>query len=296
MENISNDQLLAELKRRFHQKDEAMQEQQALLAQLEKINRRLVQSEQVQSRFLSNIRNEINNPLTAILGMSQQMKTGVFENEKFQKTASLIFAESFRLNFQLQNIFLAAELEAGQSRPYLMDVQVLDMIDQTLKTFSHLVGQKKLTVIINHSLPRHFIFRTDPIKFGVILSNLLMNAIEFTGAGGEIILTASYSDENLNISIQDNGEGIPEQDLSNIFDRFVQLNNGTTKSHSGHGLGLSVVYSTLELFGGKINVVSNVGEGSVFHVTIPLSQPVAESRDASGDGNEFIFNSDEQIL
>lgn len=296
MENISNDQLLAELKRRFHQKDEAMQEQRTLLAQLEKINQRLVQSEQVQSRFLSNIRNEINNPLTAILGMSQQMKAGVFENEKFQKTASLIFAESFRLNFQLQNIFLAAELEAGQSRPYFMDVQVMDMIDQTLKTFTHLVGQKKLTVIINHSLPRHFIFKTDPIMFGVILSNLLMNAIEFTRAGGEIILTVNYSEENLTISVQDNGEGIRKEDLSNIFDRFVQLNHGTTKTHSGHGLGLSVVHSALELFGGKIDVTSKVGEGSTFFVTIPLSQSVAESRDESGDGNEFIFNSDEQIL
>lgn len=296
MENISNDQLLAELRRRFHQKDEAMQEQRTLLIQLEKINQRLVRSEQVQSQFLSNIRNEINNPLTAILGMSQQMRTGKFDNEKFQKTASLIFTESFRLNFQLQNIFLAAELEAGQARPYFMEVSVMDMVDQTLKSFSHLIGQKKLTVTINHALPRQFIFKTDPVKFGVILSNVLMNAIEFTGTGGEITITVSYSEEQLNISVEDTGEGMREEDLSNIFDRFVQLNNGTTKSHSGHGLGLSVVHSTLQLLNGKIEVVSKVGKGSIFFVTVPSPQPANESRGASNDGNEFIFDADEQVL
>ena len=298
MKDISNEELLTELKNRFNQKDEIMFEQRKLVRQLEKVNQRLVQSEQVQSRFLSNIRNEINNPLTAILGMSREMMTAGYDRDKFLKNVSLIFSESFQLAFQLQNIFLAAEIEAGQSQPYIMNVQVNDLLKSTLNNFEHVISRKKLEINFHSDFPDNFLFRTDPEKLKVVLSNLIMNATEFTPVGGKILLAAyDQADGELCVSIQDHGEGIAESELGTIFDRFTQLNNGSTKNHAGHGLGLSVVNSILELLGGKIEVVSKVGKGSVFLITIPQSQPAAELHGASNDGNEFMFNADdEQIL
>jgi signal transduction histidine kinase len=296
MENVSNEKLLAELKNRFDQKDEMMREQRKLMRQLEKINERLMESEKIQSRFLSNIRNEINNPLTAILGMSREMMHGTFEKNQSQKNASLIFAESFQLSFQLQNIFLAAELEAGQAQPYIMNVQINPLVENTLSNFTHLIAKKKLKVKFNSDFFEDFTFRTDPEKLKVILSNLIMNSVEYTLPGGEItIATFHQRDGKLSISVQDNGEGIAEDKINAVFDRFVQLNNGSTKIHPGHGLGLSVVNSMVELLSGKVDVVSKTGKGSVFLITLPEPEEANDLNGDSQDGNEFMFDSDDVI-
>jgi signal transduction histidine kinase len=297
MKDISNEHLLVELKNRFDQKDEMMQEQRKLLRQLEKINQRLMQSEEIQSRFLSNIRNEINNPLTAILCMAREMMTAMDDPEKCRKHASLIFSESYQLEFQLQNIFVAAELEAGQLRPYVMKVFINNLVKSTLQSFKHLISRKKLNVKVNCTLPDNYSYRTDPEKLKIILSNLIMNAIEFTPPEGTVaIAVLTQRDGRLSISVQDNGEGIAEDKLGTIFDRFVQLNNGSTKNHAGHGLGLSVVNSIVELLGGQVEVVSDVGRGTVFLIIIPESLESAEINGASDDGGECMFDSDEQVL
>lgn len=297
MKEVSNEQLLAELKNRFDQNTEMNRQQTKMLRQLEKLNHRLLQSEKIQSMFLSNIRNEINNPLTAILGLSKEMVNGKSDIEKYQKNASLIFSESFLLSLQLQNIFVAAELEAGQYKPYVMKVQINNLITGTLENFKHLIARKKLGVRFTTNLEDDAVFPTDPEKLNVVLSNILMNAVEYTQPKGEIsIALHKQKDGNLSISIQDNGEGIPEEKLGTIFDRFVQLNNGSTKKHPGHGLGLSVVNSLLELLEGKIEVVSKVKKGSVFLITIPQNQQAYKLNGLSEDGNEFLFDSDDAVV
>ena len=297
MKEISNEQLLAELKNRFDQNTEMNKQQSKMLRQLEKLNHRLLQSEKIQSMFLSNIRNEINNPLTAILGLSKEMVSGKSTVEKYQKNASLIFSESFLLSLQLQNIFVAAELEAGQYKPYVMSVQINKLFTSTLENFKHLIARKKLAVRFTTNLDDEAVFPTDPEKLKVVLSNLLMNAVEYTPPKGEIsIAIHKQKDGKLSISIQDNGEGIPEEKLGTIFDRFVQLNNGSTKMHPGHGLGLSVVNSLVELLEGKIEVVSKVKKGSVFLITIPENQQAFRLNGLSDDGNEFLFDADDSVI
>lgn len=280
MQHITNEQLL--------------KEQSKLMKQLEKVNQRLMQSEQIQSRFLSNIRNEINNPLTAILGMSRELMSGKMDHEKLQKNAYLIFSESFLLGLQLQNIFVAAELEAGQSRPYIMNVQIKGLIESTLENFKHITNRKQLSIKINTDLKEDS-FRTDPEKLKIILSNLLMNAVEYTPQHGSIFISIVQLHGQLCICVQDNGEGITEEKIGTIFDRFVQLNNGSTKIHPGHGLGLSVVSSLVELLGGKVEVESALKKGSAFLITLPESTEMIELNGLSGDGNEFMFESDGEV-
>src|SRR5882762_8861790 len=142
MQHFSDQQIIKELKSHFDRNQHVMREQHELLSQLEKINSRLVQSEQVQSAFLSNIRNEINNPLTSIIGLSRGMTNSHADRDQLVKSAQLIFSESFVLQFQLQNIFVAAELEAGQGQPYVVNVNVKKLLESTLESFSHLVHRK----------------------------------------------------------------------------------------------------------------------------------------------------------
>ena len=295
MKDISDAVLLAELKRRFELNHQMVREQCELVAELEKINHRLVESEKIQSAFLSNIRNEINNPLTAILGLSREMTTST-STEQLRKSASLIFSESFQLGLQMQNIFIAAELEAGQSRPYVMNVQIRNLVELTLDNYRHLTQRKGLSVQLKTDLTEESIFQTDPEKLKVILSNLLMNAVEYSKEKGKIIITIDREDNDLFISVQDNGEGIATDKIKFIFDRFVQLNTGSTKIHPGHGLGLSVVKSLVEFMDGQIEVASAVGKGSNFVITIPESFSDETLSGLSGDGNEFMFDSDDAVV
>jgi len=141
------------------------------------------------------------------------------------------------------------------------------------------------------------IFRTDAEKLKTILANLLMNAISHSAQGGEI-KTRIHRDEgnNLVLSVIDRGKGIPKDKLDRIFDRFVQLDTGTTKMHAGHGLGLSVVKSLAEFVGGFVEVKSKVGEGSDFVIRIPEMIGLENPRESSTDGNEFVFDTDDMMI
>jgi signal transduction histidine kinase len=296
MSEMSDDFLLTELKKRFLFNTETIQEQRRLVAELEKVNQRLVESERIQSTFLSNIRNEINNPLTSILGLSREMMFTTGNVEQLRRSATLVFSESFRLSLQMQNIFMAAELEAGQCQPYVMNVQIKNLIEMTLENFRHLIERKGLTVDLITDFGQEK-FLSDPEKLKVILSNLIMNAVEFSREKGKVVVVLSrYGGGDLLISVKDDGEGIPKEKMETIFDRFVQLHTGTTKTHQGHGLGLSVVKSLVEFLGGNIEVRSRVGEGSNFVVAMPESPSADESNGQSDDGNEFIFDSDDTIV
>jgi len=291
MQNISDQQLLDELKNRFDRNQQVMKEQHELLGQLEKINARLVQSEQVQRGFLSNIRNEINNPLTSIIGLSRDMTNSHADRDQLVKSAQLIFAESFVLQFQLQNIFVAAELEAGQVQPYVVNVNVKKLLESTMESFSHLIRRKNLHVVFEAT---DLVFKTDSEKLKIIVSNLLMNAIGHSSQDAQVTIKIHRNEgNNLVVSVIDKGKGIPQDKLEKIFDRFVQLDTGTTKMHAGQGLGLSVVKSLVEFVGGFVEVKSKIGEGSEFIIQIPEMSGLEHPHESSTDGNEFVFDTDD---
>src|SRR6185369_16370192 len=98
---------------------------------------------------------------------------------------------------------------------------------------------------------------------------------------------------NLVVSVIDKGKGIPQDKLEKIFDRFVQLDTGTTKMHAGQGLGLSVVKSLAEFVGGFVDVKSKVDEGSEFVIQIPEMSGLENPNELSTDGNEFVFDTDD---
>ena len=210
------------------------------------------------------------------------------------KSAQLIFSESFVLQFQLQNIFVAAELEAGQVQPYVVNVNVKKLLESTLESFSHLVQRKSIRIVFDST---DLIFKTDSEKLKIIASNLLMNAIGHSAQGGEIkIHLYRNAGNNLVVSVTDKGKGIPQDKLDTIFDRFVQLDTGTTKMHAGQGLGLSVVKSLAEFVGGFVEVKSKVSEGSEFVIQIPEMMGLENPNESSTDGNEFVFDTDDVTI
>lgn len=292
MRVFSDVELITELSKRLQAKDNAYHDLVTMAKKLEAVNERLLESERVKSHFLSNIRNEINNPLTSVLTMSEMIlsKNGLPDYSVLQTVVSMIYKEAFSLNFQLRNIFTAAELEAGETVLSGSSVDIDSFVRDVMNTFEHRSAEKRLSVCFELSaeLKADPFFRTDAEKMHRVLSNLVSNAIEYSHEGGTVEIKAGKKGGNLDISVKDGGIGIDAAYHKEIFERFKQLDSGITKNHGGHGLGLSVVKAVLESLNGTIGVKSGKGEGSTFTVSVPEMDP-SEADRLTMDGADFFM-------
>ncbi|OGP21015.1 MAG: hypothetical protein A2054_00665 [Deltaproteobacteria bacterium GWA2_55_10] len=292
MEHLSDKELLDVIRQRLAAKDRAYGDLKELTARLEDLNIKLVESERVKSSFLSNIRNEINNPLTAVLTMAELVVSGneAPDYETLKTIAALIHKEAFSLNFQLRNIFAAAELEAGEAVPSFSGADIDSILKDITSSFSHRAIEKN--VIVDLDISGRFSvtpFRTDAEKVHRVVSNLLSNAIEFSPENSRVSLKAAEEDGWLCVSVADNGPGIDPARHGTIFERFRQLDMGASKKHLGHGLGLSIVKATVDMLGGQISVDSCSGKGAVFTVLIPEADAAASNNALCTDGAEFFM-------
>ena len=290
--NITDEELIEELSNRFAQSRKAFSDLSVVNDKLLEMNERLKHSESLKSNFLSNIRNEINNPLNAIMGLAGQLAIIGVGNEEITSISSLIGAEANHLDFQLRNIFMAAELEAGEVNPRCVKVHIASALRELVDSFLHTAAKKSVSLVLNiPAVEDDGIAVLDFEKFQIIVSNLLSNAIEYSIDGGIVAVQFSVGgDGSVHISVQDHGVGIAPEDQQRIFDRFVQLETGTTRSHLGHGLGLSITKTLVDLLQGSIRLSSSPGEGTLFTVTIPPCSILDDKDSFSESGNMFLFD------
>jgi len=292
MLKLTDEQLIEEIRQRFEFKHNALNDMRALTKKLEQMNEKLQESEALKSQFLSNIRNEINNPLSAIMGLSAQFFGKKCDPEVCKTSARMIYAEAFNLDFQLQNVFMAAELEAGEAEPSYALVDIPALVGSCVDKLAYRSAEKELAIAVQ--VPAGLQFASDAQKFELIVINLLANAVEFTRPQGQIdVAVALGEDGALQVQIRDNGPGIAPADQEAIFDRFRQLESGTTKGHRGHGLGLSICWSLAELLGGTLDVDSQPGQGSRFALILP--RPDVEVKTRAKDGNFFLFDTADDV-
>ncbi|MBE0425802.1 MAG: HAMP domain-containing histidine kinase [Nitrospirae bacterium] len=294
MERQNDSELFDNLKS-IHEKDRSLREQlKELMKTLEDVNTKLRESESLKTNFLSNIRNEINNPLTSIIGLTKQIIHGLhFDAGFIQKTAEMIYSEAFDLDFQLRNIFVAAELEAGEYIPSISYVDVKALIQNTINSFRHKADKKRINISYScqsiYETEKENFFKIDSEKLKLILSNILCNAIEFSSDEGRVELNVKRDGKHLVFSLRDYGIGFDMEDQNKIFERFRQLDTGMRRKHGGHGLGLSIIKDLIEILGGTISVVSSKGKGSVFTISIPEVETPETIDVFSDDGNVFVF-------
>lgn len=288
---LMDQELVDTLKERLDSNRKALHDLREVTKQLELINRKLQESEALKSHFLSNIRNEINNPLTSILGLSRQLIAKPDFTENMTLVGPMIYLEAFNLDFQLQNIFIAAELEAGEALPSYAKVDVAGVIDTTLDLQLHQISQKNIST--TKTAPASLMFISDVQKLQIILMNLLSNALEFSPEGSKVEIIAELRDGGLSLAVKDTGIGIDPDNQARVFDRFHQLDAGTTKSHPGHGLGLSVSKSLAEMMEGTISLSSAPGEGCTVELFLP--EPSVDVNMTAQDSNVFLFDEPEEF-
>jgi signal transduction histidine kinase len=296
---ITDQELMEELNLRFERSRKAFSDLSTVNMKLREINRRLEQSEGLKSNFLSNIRNEINNPLNAILGLASQVITLTAEIPEAVQLATTIHDEAFNLDFQLRNIFIAAELEAGAAQPVATLLNLDLLVTEILNSFSTRASCKQIRmtgatdVLSGDETPQ---IACDAEKLTLIISNLIANAIEFSHEGGAVAVSLVALDDGIHLQVSDTGIGIRKEDIPRIFDRFSQIESGSTRSHHGHGLGLSIIKALVELLEGRIEVISQPLRGTTVTVWLPRMQVEPGEECFGVGGNLFMFDSklDEQ--
>ena len=294
MIKISDDELILELKKRFKQNKDALDELQTLTHQLKDMNHKLEESEQIKSHFLSHIRNEIINPLASIIGISENLSLlKNFNKDKIQNLSRLIYSEAFELDQQLKNIFAAAEIEAGDFNPEFTIIELEKLIDDNIQLYKTHLKEKNIHINLEvKDLNKEEELITDITKFSLSFTNILKNAIKYSYPDSNIDIYVEKNDKKFIFSVKDYGIGIDPKNLNIIFDRFKKIDNSINSINKGHGLGLSVSLASINVLNGKITIESEPEKGALFTVSMPIINSCnLDNKDAIL--NDFLFNEDD---
>jgi signal transduction histidine kinase len=293
MHNLTDEQLIEELRFRMAQKTNALEE-------LKILNKKLEESEKLKSHFISNITNEIVNPFSSILGLSRSILSVDKENwKKALSMVAMIHTEAFSLDFQLKNIFAAAKIEAGEISPEIGNVNIQNLVKSVIESFRIEARKKKISFILNFNLnaedTKTLYFKSDPEKLKLILSNLINNAVNFSIGGSSISVDVWLVKRELNISVLNNGIEISADSQQLIFDRFKRVDSGITSVNRGHGLGLSIIKALIDLLGGNIEFKSDKLTGTRFTISLPEAEEYDNAFTTTLNGNDLFFE-DSQIF
>jgi signal transduction histidine kinase len=233
--------------------------------ELERIN-------QVKTKFLANVTHELRSPVNAIIGLAEllRMAADMGSMQQVQERLSLMISTASNLRAIITNILDLSKINAGKMDVNFQEVDVIELLTETAETTRVLVDNKPITVrLTTPDTPTKI--RTDPLKLRQILTNLTSNAAKFTKQG-TIEISFAAMENSAEISVSDTGIGIKEEDLQHIFTPFGQVEDVTTKSHEGTGLGLTISKNLATLIGGSISVTSSYGKGATFTLSLPIKK------------------------
>src|SRR5688572_15176124 len=224
---------------------------------------------QMKQRFLANMSHELRTPLQSILGFSEQVKN---QEKPDREALDAIFCSSEHLLQIVNEVLDYSRIISGkftfEKKPF--DVQKL--ASEVVATLAPQASKKDLKLTVDLNCQNAQYVSGDAFRLRQVLYNLLGNAIKFTDKG-TVSLTVKCSQVGdralFSFKVKDSGIGIPEKDISRIFNQFEQSSGNDVQKHGGTGLGLSIAKSLIESQGGQLTVTSKVGEGSVFNIQIP---------------------------
>jgi signal transduction histidine kinase len=232
---------------------------------------------QAKSDFVSNVSHELKTPLSLISLFSEILELGRVNNEaKKKEYYGIIRHESRRLNKTIDNILDFSRIEAGRKKYELVEGDMTGVIDNVLSTHRYQIINSGFDVqtSIEPDLPPVLIDREAMTQ---AISNLLDNAIKYSGKVKQLSITAKRAGSDLSIELADHGVGIPRAEQARVFEKFYRVGNGLVHDVKGSGLGLSLVKHIIEAHNGTISVESDVGKGSRFTIVLPLARKEADA-------------------
>ena len=238
---------------------EAFEQQRAAVVELERLNR-------AKSDFVSIVSHEFRTPLTGIQGFSEMMQSEELTLDEMKEYAGDINKDAHRLNRMITEMLDLDKMESGRMEIHREAVDLNAIVNEAADRMRPNAPEHPLSLRLDPMVGE---VSGDRDKLIQVMANLLSNAVKYSPNGGEIVVSTRVEGNAVHIVVRDHGMGIPTGALETIFERYGRVESLATRHIQGTGLGLPIVRQIVQLHGGAVWVESTVGEGSVFHVTLP---------------------------
>ena len=236
---------------------------------LDKTNKKLNESRDFQMELLANASHDLRTPLTMIKGYAEMIRDISWEDEKqCSEDVAVIIKETDRLTAIVNEIMEYSELKADDSTKDFEKIDLSQLVNRAANSFENL--KKPDGIIVEKDIRENIFVSGNESRLERALYNLMDNAARHTGDSRKIKISVVSEDGMAVISVTDYGNGIPENELANIWDRYY-----TTRMRKGKGvsgLGLAIVRQTAEMHGGNCHVHSEQGKGSIFVIRLPVQE------------------------
>ncbi|WP_391206322.1 ATP-binding protein [Psychrobacillus sp. L4] len=215
----------------------------------------------MKSEFVSTVSHELRTPLASILGFTELLLTKELKPERKTKYTQTIYNETIRLTSLINDFLDIQRMESGKQNYEKKYIDVISIVQNVieLQEINTSLHKTTLTVELEDA-----IILGDKNKIEQVFTNLLSNAIKYSPEGGNISIRIYGNEDIVSIDVKDEGLGIPEVEIPNLFQKFYRIDNSDRRKIGGTGLGLAIVKEIVEVHGGKISVSSKNGEGSTF--------------------------------
>ncbi|SFI22759.1 PAS/PAC sensor signal transduction histidine kinase [Tindallia magadiensis] len=233
--------------------------------------------ETIRKEFVANVSHELKTPLTTIKSYTETMlEGGVDDPEMQQQFLSVIDSEADRMARLVRDLLQLSNMDFRQTQWEQGPINLPELTRKTLTTMEHTVKSKNLQLV--YQPPEEIILTNgDEDAIEQVILNILSNAIKYTPEEGEIRVYLQKENESAALTIQDNGIGIPSQDLPRVFERFYRVDKARSREQGGTGLGLSIAQQIMEAHGGTLHLYSREDKGTRVIMRFPLREKETET-------------------
>ncbi|WP_156289266.1 ATP-binding protein [Oceanobacillus salinisoli] len=221
--------------------------------------------------FIANVSHELRTPISMLQGYSEAIVDDIAESkEEKNELAKIIHEESLRMGRLVNDLLDLARMEAGHIQLNKEEIKVQSYVERIMKKFQGIANDNQIELILEKNIiAPSAVF--DPDRVEQVFTNLIDNAIRHTNEKGYVKVSIVSNEQELNVSVEDNGSGIPEDDLPFVFERFYKADKSRTrnKEKKGTGLGLAIAKNFVNAHRGSINVKSKINQGTTFTFKIP---------------------------
>jgi signal transduction histidine kinase len=245
--------------------EQRAKELEAALAEVQEVNR-------LKSEFVETVSHELRTPLTFIRAYVELIIEGNLGEiaPTVQEKLQLLSQKTYAAIRLVEDIVSLQKVESGYLN--LTEVPPLEIVNYTVQTATASAAEHNLKIAAKVA-PNLPMIRVDIDRISQVFDNLVGNAIRYSRPGTEIKLQAELDEDKIKFSVQDQGPGIPADQLKKIFERFYQVQRqNNAGGYKGSGLGLAIVKQIIEAHQGKLGVESSLGEGSTFYFWLPITQ------------------------
>ena len=230
-------------------------------------------AETTKREFTNNVVHEIKTPITVIslaceILQDKELQKSVDRTEQVDTYLPIIASETDRLKKMVDVFLQHSRIESAQFALNFEQIDIHQIIANVVESEQILVGSKN-GVIESYFEAGHHVIRGDKLQLGNAFTNIIDNAVKYSEECPHIVVTTTDSKRGIVVKIKDNGIGIPEKDLSHIFEQFYRVPTGDRHNVKGYGIGLNYAQRVVRLHGGVIKVFSTPGQGSLFEIYLP---------------------------